>query len=141
MEDCAVLIYKQSLKYVETLIGGRRATTTDELNEVGWHLFGKHYRGTFSAEAHDSLHSLLRCYKDCCILNTKRNGPGEHWVAFARGSSGLVAYDSFGRHASNLAVNADLDAEQGLLESNCGQRCLAWLMVFHKYGEQLAILI
>lgn len=120
---------------------GNNTTTTTDLNRMGKALFGKKYKGTHSAAMHLSVPRMLMQIGDCCILNTTSRMPGEHWVAFARGKKQIYAYDSFGRHVSQLASDADMDAEQAILESNCGQRCLAWLMVFIRHGEAIAKLI
>ena len=133
-------MYNRYLNGIKSLIGNYTTTTT-QLNRTGVQLFGKKYKGTHSAAIHMTVPRMLMQFGDCCILNTSSKMPGEHWVAFARGKKQMYAYDSFGRHVSGLASDADMDAEQAILESNCGQRCLAWLMVFNKHGEDVAKLI
>ena len=36
---------------------------------------------------------------------------------------------------------SDRDAEQGADQTNCGARCIAWLLVCKNYGIKTAILI
>ena len=38
-------------------------------------------------------------------------------------------------------INSDKDIEQKILQTDCGARCLAFLMVFDKHGQEVARLI
>ena len=60
----------------------------------------------------------------------------------------LVHYDSFGRSHAQLfpgkfpgAIDTELDAEQKDEATDCGQRSLAWLIVFDRYGSEAAKLV
>ena len=83
---------------------------------------------------------------------------GEHWIGLARipttgkgaeaRASALMHYDSFGRSHRQLfpdrwedAVNTELDAEQDDRKTECGQRSLAWLLLFDKLGPSVAKMI
>ena len=69
------------------------------------------------------------------ISNTgTRASGGIHWLAHCDS----VTYDSFGREAYG---DHSGDAEQGMLETNCGQRGLAWLWVCLTRGVAAAKLI
>ena len=69
------------------------------------------------------------------ISNTgTRASGGVHWLAHYNGTT----HDSFGREAYG---DLSGDAEQAMLESNCGQRALAWLWVCHGHGVAAAKLI
>jgi hypothetical protein len=71
---------------------------------------------------------------------------GEHWIAccYDAPNNRILVYDSFGRKTNNLVpqlrrlypniVDAEYDAEQKYSEDNCGQRCLAFLYCYDKYG-------
>jgi len=100
---------------------GDTSTSEDELRRAGRALFGDKFVGVFAAD-------------ECCseagysIVNTKaRRTGGEHWLAFANG----LMYDSFGRDQSG-------DAEQHVVQKDCGQRCLAWLCVYDELGADFA---
>ena len=79
----------------------------------------------------------------CCIVNTHKSWqPGEHWMAIVNDKNeGYCAYDSFGRRVAPWAKDSELDPEQALLELNCGQRCLAWLMTWKHSGIDTAMKI
>ena len=115
---------------------GHSATSTQDLNRVGRVLFGGDFCGTYPYAKNPRLNSEGKC----CIVNTMKNGPGEHWFALIRGKSETLAYDSFGRTLSNHQYS-DPDVEQGVFEENCGQRCLAWLCVAKNHGVEAALLI
>jgi hypothetical protein len=60
---------------------------------------------------------------------------GIHWVAVHN----KYIYDSFARPTKQLKINnkwkiTDQRAEQGILESNCGARCIAWLHACSVYS-------
>jgi hypothetical protein len=99
-------------------------TNEDQLNHAGKQAFGNKFNGVFAANEKFPL----RGYS---IINTlPRNTPGEHWLAICNG----YLYDSFGRDRSN-------DPEQKIEESNCGQRCLAFIEVYDRFGLDTALLI
>jgi hypothetical protein len=60
-----------------------------------------------------------------------------------------IIYDSFGRENKEIMVDVrkhdflqtDPDAEQGLLETNCGARSLAWIICFDMFGKNMAMKI
>jgi len=62
------------------------------------------------------------------VYNTMNGPPGEHWIACYNN----YTYDSFGRDASQ-------DAEQEESEDDCGQRCIAWLMLCKRYGHAIPL--
>jgi len=94
-----------------------------------------------------------------CIINLDNSSqPGSHWIAlFKTPRRGTIIYDSFGRKAKKILnkklysknplesigkyLETENDAEQRIDESNCGQRCLAWLLVCNLYGELDALSI
>ena len=76
-------------------------------------------------------------------LDTRAEG-GSHWCACVIQDTLVHIYDSFGRdiHLGVNTKNSDLnDKEQKIQEMNCGQRCIAWLLVCHKHGLNDAMLI
>jgi hypothetical protein len=142
-------LYKKTLAQIQRDLG---KTTTDEnqLKSVGARLFGDAFRGVFASDTVPRP-SASQPY---CVVNTDREGSaGTHWLALAgypptRGK--IFLYDSFGRPTSALVpwirgagnvVDSELDAEQVASETNCGQRCLAWLVVFDELGPDAALTI
>ena len=71
----------------------------------------------------------------CWISNAgTRLGGGMHWLA----QCDDMIYDSFGREAYG---DLSGDAEQAMLDANCGQRSLAWLWVCFTRGVAAVKLI
>ena len=69
------------------------------------------------------------------ISNTgSQASSGIHWLAHCD----FVTDDSFGRESYG---DLSGDAEQAMLETNCGQRALAWLWVCFTHGVEVAELI
>ena len=135
--------YKIILKQVEKILGN---STTDniQLNSICADLFKNKWLG-------------------CCSIDTIKNGdgfqiinldistgPGTHWIASAKDKDGTVIYDSFG-DLNNLNESpfiqifhpkfTEQDKEQKPNESNCGQRCVAWLLVYNLCGRDKALTI
>lgn len=128
----------------------RKRTTTDnfELMRIGRQLFGRKFAGVYSSDQRPAL-SKKAPY---AILNTKpASSGGEHWVALARvpSTGKLMHYDSFGRSHRELfpdrwedrAVDTELDAEQDERTTECGQRSIAWLLLFDQLGPSAAKMI
>jgi hypothetical protein len=106
---------------------GGDTTTESQLNHVGKALFGKKFGGVFASNE--------KPRGRYAIVNTKSRGTGgEHWLALTPG----LVYDSFGRQ--KYGDNSG-DAEQAMKETNCGQRCLAFLLVYDELGSDFAALI
>jgi len=144
-EKAGSMAYLYLLKRVESHMGKTGETTNSELDKCGREMLGSKYIGTY---AHDifPFSELTSGMMGICNTDTA-DGPGEHWVAVAMGKeqkNTLFIYDSFGRRSLldvpvGIEVDeADSDAEQEEAEENCGQRCLAWLLVFEHLGEKIA---
>lgn len=140
--------YNKFLKNVTIPLVGNGETISTELASAGKKLFGAKFAGVFPADMIPSLDNNA-VYT---ILNLdKHDAPGSHWIAVAKEESGDVwVYDSFGRPTQTILpdigqhfnfFDTDYDAEQLARETNCGARSLAWLMVFDKFGPQLAKLV
>jgi len=97
---------------------------------------------------------VLNGVKRYAIVNLDRSTQaGSHWIALAYHNNKVYVYDSFGRQSTKIIpslwtsgnvstiVDAQHDAEQDMSEQDCGQRSLAWLMFFDKWGASNAILI
>ena len=128
----------------------RKTTTTDNfgLMQVGKQLLGDKFAGVYSSDQRPALSKK----KPYAILNTKpASSGGEHWVGLARipSTGKLMHYDSFGRSHEQLfpsrwedeAIDTELDIEQDELTTECGQRSLAWLLLFDQLGSSAAKMI
>ena len=133
-------------------------TTTDnfELMQAGKHLLGDKFAGVYSSDQRPALSKK----KPYAILNTKpASSGGEHWVGLACSFTGnfgslpsngkIMHYDSFGRSHEQLfpsrwedeAIDTELDVEQDERTTECGQRSLAWLLLFDQLGSPAAKMI
>ena len=152
LEEAACMSYLYCLGIVEKDMKSDQETDSKQLHTHGRRLLGKKFVGVF---ARDTFPFSSLKPGDMGIINTDTNNmPGEHWVAVARGvvePKLIFVYDSFGRKNLIKPVKAlppgiklhdvDLDPEQQEAEENCGQRSIAFLMVFRQCGEAVANLI
>ena len=141
--------YNQLVSVIEKRLGKNTTTDNTELHRVGSELFGARFKGVFASDGFPAL-SASQPY---AIVNNKPAVTGgEHWVGIARvpRTGRLMVYDSFGRpHATLLgpgslppgATSTDPDAEQSVRETNCGQRSLAWLLIYDRLGPAAARLV
>lgn len=155
LEQAAVFAYLYCLGLVESDLKSSKETTDKQLQAHGKRIFKQSFVGVFPRDTFpfDKLRP-----GDKGIINTDTSGlPGTHWVGIARGlrhPDKVYVYDSFGRknlikpstvqplpRGARLVAVDPSDAEQREAEDNCGQRCLAWLMVYDQCGEYLADLI
>lgn len=140
---------KEILQHIYTLIGSKNTTFGSQLEGAGKKLLGPKFKGVFPSDKIPKLNDLSKY----AILNLDRSGePGSHWIAIAKDDDDLFVYDSFGREHTKIIPNirfsgngkiidTDDDAEQGVLETSCGQRCLAFLYIFEHYGRDVAKMI
>ena len=146
-KQLAEKLYKKYLKEIEALHKHNGTTYLSELQGHGKKLFGVKFKGVYPSDKIPRLNDL----QPYCILNLdKSNEPGSHWVALCKTEDrNCIFYDSFGRHytriISNLEltgngriVNTELDKEQRISQTNCGQRCLAFIKVLDKWGSDVA---
>ena len=125
-------------KIQKNIIRHANITGEDELRKAGKHLFGSKFRGVIARDEL-TVPRMLRSGESCILNLDKRNQPGSHWIAIVKDTE-FITYDSFGRKLTNSRHTED-DAEQHIIEENCGQRCLAWLCVYYKYGGKCALMI
>ena len=137
----------QYLNYLQQLPQG--VTNLSQLTKLAERRFGTRFHGTYASDQIPRLSPM-----QSCILNLDTSsGPGSHWIALVRGKgTQCYVYDSFGRrgvqlipalawHSPGKVIDSDLDPEQGVSESNCGARCIAWLEVFYQHGARIALTI
>lgn len=119
-----------------------------QLQKYGRKIFGLKFHGVYMS---DQIPRNLSRHRPYAIVNLdKSTGPGSHWIAVAyRGAKKLWVYDSFGdlnkpppqiKRLYPRSVLTDPDAEQSILETNCGARAMAWLMVVECFPRE-ALLI
>lgn len=143
--------YKLYLKKIEDMMASNDTTYLSQLEKAGKQLFGVSFRGVFPSDKIPALNDLA----PYCILNLDRSDePGSHWVALCKieNRNESIFYDSFGRCHTEIMKNlkfsgngriknTENDAEQKVLQNNCGQRCLAFIKMFHDYGPEVALMI
>jgi hypothetical protein len=146
------LVYNKILKQIIEPLSGDGTTYLTELNGIGKKLFGVKFKGVFPSDKIPKLNDL----SPYAILNLDTSKqPGSHWIAIAKypDKNKTLLYDSFARKGSKIIkslsysgngriINSDLkDREQDVMETNCGARCLSYLVVVEKYGFDAAKLI
>lgn len=145
-------LYKGLVHNVENMLGSKTTTFSSDLLRIGKSLLKGKFAGIFPA---DKIPILTEKVPYAILNLDNSNEAGSHWVAIARDPVGgkIVFYDSFGRPDKFILpslggsgqkgkiVNTDLDREQGFTETNCGQRSLAFLLFFDKYGAKEALKI
>jgi len=119
--------YNIYLKIIENDMGND-TTTNHQLNHYCESVFPK-YRGCFSSDTIPKLQN-----DECCIFNLDNSDePGSHWMGMYKNKGKNIIYDSFGRCSKKLKIPVKLfidtenDAEQNIIETNCGQRCISFL--------------
>ena len=103
-----------------------------------------HGHTTSNLELEDALKKLrllpMKVTTMCDVARMKRDGvlpkyvianvscepPGQHWVAYYRG----IKYDPLGKDRSGTA-------EQNDVETNCGQRCIGYLLMCQKANKAI----
>lgn len=148
-EKTCNLIYNKVLKDIIIPLTGDKTTYLTELNGVGRKMLGVKFKGVFPADKIPKLHDL----SPYAILNLDTSKePGSHWVAIAKNGNSTYIYDSFGRtnikiipnlrySGNGRIIDTDRDAEQDILQTDCGARCIAWLVFLDKWGIDCAKLI
>lgn len=126
-------IYDIRLDVIHDILGDK-VTYGDDLLKVSKKMVPK-FIGVF---AMDTIPSFKP--GQSCICNTDLvSGTGHHWFALYKDGKTLWGYDPLG-DSYNLKKKlksvkwTDDDPEQEDYESDCGQRCIAWLIVTNKHG-------
>ncbi len=152
-------LYKGLVHNVETMLGSKETTFSSDLLRIGKSLLKSKFAGIFPA---DKIPILTEKVPYAIVNLDDSNESGSHWVAIARDKESgkpsgakpkIIFYDSFGRPDKFILpslggsgqrgeiVNTDLDREQKIKETNCGQRSLGWILFFDKYGAKEALKI
>ena len=145
-------LYKGLVHNVENMLGSKTTTFSSDLLRIGKSLLKGKFAGIFPA---DKIPILTEKVPYAIVNLDDSNESGSHWVAIAKDPSKpkIIFYDSFGRPDKLILpslggsgqrgdiVNTDMDREQKIQETNCGQRSIAWLLFFDKYGAKEALKI
>lgn len=133
-------LYKTKVTYVEKKLKTNKVTNNIQLHKLSKQLFKTRFKGVYPF---DKIPKLKQ--NQSCIFNLdKHTEPGSHWCALYKSPTNYLVYDSFSRKVlkGKKYLNSDLsDKEQKVSEDNCGQRCIAWLMILYKHGYAKALLI
>ena len=139
--------YEKLVLVVMKLMGKKTTTDNAELMQAGKQLLGDKFAGVYSSDQRPALSKK----KPYAILNRKpASSGGEDWIAACMPSTGkIMHYDSFGRSHRKLfpdrwedeAIDTELDVEQDEQTTGCGQRSLAWLLLFDQLGSSAAKMI
>ena len=116
-------------------------TNGDDLDKLGKMQFGDKFKGVFAANTHPQDMS-----DGFFIINTDPfQMPGVHWTAVAGTPQGICFYDSYDRKSTQLFPEVVLpgtgknpSTAQHIEESNCGERCIAWLVCVSEFGIKAA---
>jgi len=131
-ERIANKMYADNLRHVTGVIGHHGATNEEELNECGLSLFGSKWRGVFARDEKEWRNRSGKPYRIVNLDSRSGGMGGTHWTGVADD----LVYCSFGEGGKLTTGgnfrHVDDDIEQTYSEENCGQRCLAWLMVYEK---------
>jgi hypothetical protein len=140
-------INKEILRQMEGLLGNT-TTYSNDLEKIGKQLFGNKFRGVFSSDTIPKMKD-----GDMAIVNVDTSDmPGSHWTSIVVQNGDTYFYDSFGRKAEKLIpsllglgkpIKEDKKgtAEQKVSQKDCGQRSLAWLLIYENYGPEKALQI
>ena len=126
-------------------IGHAHTTGSQELERVGQGLFGSKWLGVVPS---DMIPARRRDSYLICNLDKSRGGGGSggfHWVCrYVTPQGEALWHDPLGEDGAGQAAPlvrqlagvhwTDDDAEQGVEEDNCGQRCLAALRLAQESG-------
>jgi hypothetical protein len=121
-------LYEFALTEIEKDLGTGITSDTD-LNE--YCTFLPYFLGTFAFDEIPKLKNL-----ESCIVNLDTSDQnGSHWVALYKYKNKTYMFDSFDRQISNFKrVDIDKIVTQKPKELNCGQRCVAFLVLVEILG-------
>lgn len=148
-EKEAERLYNYYLKKKVYPLIGDKTTYLSQLLGAGKKLLGVKFKGVFPSDKIPKLNDLA----PYSIINLDRSDqPGSHWISLAKIGDNTIVYDSFGRDYKKIIPslkfsgnerikNTDRDPEQRIEQTDCGARCLSWIMVLDKHGEDLAMKI
>lgn len=122
-------VYNNYLKIIVDELKNNSTTTDDELKRYCKNAFGEKFKGVYPL---DKIPKKIKNGQTLIFNLDKSNQSGSHWMALFKINNKNYVYDSFGRKSKELnvplkTIDAEYDAEQKMEQSNCGQRCIAWI--------------
>lgn len=166
MEAEAEKIYNDTLNGIMYPILGKKLTWGRDLNKLGLKLFNGQFAGVFPSDRMPPLGlnpgggmvnstNVNKRSKLYAVMNLDNSQqPGSHWIglAYHPPTQKIWVYDSYGRPTQEIVPSlvkefgnklrqVDDDAEQKILEDDCGARVMAWLYIFDRKGVNVAKLI
>jgi len=128
--------FESCLMQIEDILSDK-TTNNIQLYRLGRRIFGDRFVNVFTADDNIKLHN-----GQFCIVNTDAsNKAGLHWLAVYKHKNKYYVFDSFGRDVHKLSkyfkykhwTNVEFNRIESYRQNNCGQLCLAWLVIFDKY--------
>lgn len=131
--------FKCLVEFIATVVprNPHDGTTGDDLEHICRMQFGDRFKGVFAADTHpkDMTEGFF-------IINTDPFAmPGTHWTAVAGVPPDVCFYDSFDRKSTTLfpevmlpVTGNNAGVRQRIKESNCGERCIAFLTCVAEFG-------
>jgi putative methionine-R-sulfoxide reductase with GAF domain len=147
MEQKAEHKFNQYLNHIHKIMGHNRSTYANELQHFSKKMFKHKFKGVYASDKYPKLKK-----NQSMIINVdKSNEPGSHWLGvYCYDNNRYLIFDSFGRPSVKLIphfgsginlMDTDYDKNQLKSQSDCGQRCIAFLNVCHNDGFKYAKLI
>jgi len=131
--------FKCLVEFIATVVprNPHDGTTGDDLDKICRMQFGDRFKGVFAASTHPEDMS-----EGFFIINTNPfSMPGTHWTAVAGVPPDVCFYDSFDRKSTTLfpevvlpVTGNNTTVRQRIKESNCGERCVAFLTCVAEFG-------
>jgi hypothetical protein len=137
--------FRNTLNQVVSILGSGETSNT-QLDKVCYKLFGNQFAGTFSSDKIPKMNKK----SNMCVLNLDDSSQqGSHWVSIIFDNNTVYVYDSFDRNAKNILPsifnkykvvrNTDRTSvskaiRQKDYEEDCGQRCVASLIIYKVDG-------
>ena len=144
-------LFEKFLYDIETkTILGNQTTWSDDLHNVGKVLFPGKWRGVHLADKvpKNTPNGSIMIVN---LTTSKDNDGGVHWILLIHYNNKYLCYDSFNRSHVKLmdlgylkkkVQDTDLQyAQQTVLETNCGQMCLAAGCVYYYIGVKPFMLL
>ena len=146
------MLFKQLVDVI-TSVYGNEVTSNEDLIQIGRDVF----KSLSNHVVRNADYDFKRMNGKYGIINID-NGPGIHWCSTFQRGRVITVFDSFDRRIERLMADFCTRAkregyivkqtkdknhrrEQRDEQSDCGQRCIAWLILSKAMGVEFASLI
>ena len=139
--------FESNLKVVYKLLNDKNTTNNLQLSRLCNELFGSKFHGVYPSDKIPNLNF----HRKFCILNLDKSyQPGSHWVACVLDSNDdIYIFDTYDRSIKKILPSIYkvkhhriLSGNRSILEKidgeDCGQRCIAWLLLVDRHGIDIA---